>query len=357
MKLYSLPNISELGAGKNVRAEVVASEGGRSLVLLNGVPTHADGEFPVGHSLSGRLAATDGGFKIVASDNSSGVSAEKMLENAGIHEGGPELTGAFRRYGVPMTQENLKVAGELLLQLPGAAADRQNFNLVALLLARRLGISASGLLKDYLAGNLKFDHLFAGLSRSAQQALQQSWGQGKMLEMLQQLIKQGGSATSAELAQLAGKTDEFVANLQLQEMLTVPPDQLNEGRIYFQWPVFWHGQELPDTLEGEAFMPGGGNIEHGFSLRLLISPPSLGSVEVAMHQLKQNLWVHFGAESESLDSIRSIFPALRERLLGPDYDSVRLTAGNVRLLQNFFCSSPEIDPAPRPEIPRIDLRA
>lgn len=354
MKLYSLPGMSELTSGRTVRAEVVASEGGRSLVLVNGVPTRADGEFPPGHSLSGQLAATDGGFKIIAGDNSTGVSAEKMLENAGIHEGGAKLTAAFKGYGVPLTQENLKLAGEFLLQLPGAATDRQNFNLVALLLSRRLGIGAGGLLKDYLAGNLKFEHLFAGLEKGLLSSLKQGWGQGKLLEMLQQLIKQTGSSPATELGSLTGKIDALVANLQLQEILTVPPDQQNEGRLYFQWPIFWQNQELPDTLEGEASTPGGQNLQQGFSLRLLINPPGLGHLEVAMHQLNKTLWVHFGAEPEALDSIRSLFPILRQRLIGEDYDQIRLTAGKVRLLQNFFSSATE-EPA-AVEKARIDLR-
>ncbi|MBU1105424.1 MAG: hypothetical protein KKB51_02055, partial [Candidatus Riflebacteria bacterium] len=124
MKIYSLPHTGELSAGRQVNAEVIASEGGRSLVLINGVPANADGSYPVGHQLSGRLAATDGGFNIIAGDNSSGVSAEKLLANAGIHEGGNELASAFRRYGVALSQENLKLAGEILKALPDTTLNR-----------------------------------------------------------------------------------------------------------------------------------------------------------------------------------------------------------------------------------------
>ncbi len=356
MKIYSLPHIAELSAGRQVNAEVVASEGGRSLVLVNGVPADADGSYPVGHQLSGRLAASDGGFRIIASDNSGGVTAEKLLANAGIHEGGSELAGALRRYGVALSQENLKLAGEIIKSLPEAALTRINAGVIALLLAKKLPATAFSLLRDYLGGNLKFAALFAGLDKGALTTLRQAWGQGRLLEALQQLIKDG-MAGNRSVGMLAGESiEEFVINLQLQEMLTCQAENGSEARMYFQWPLFWHGQDLPDTLEGEAFIPDGNDPEQGFSLRLLVNPPSLGQVEVALHQLKKNLWVHFGVESSVIEQVREVFPLLQQSLAEQDWEHLRFTVGKVRLLSDFFSSAEEVLPDTDQKSGRIDLR-
>jgi len=104
-------------------------------------------------------------------------------------------------------------------------------------------------------------------------------------------------------------------------------------------------------------MPGGNDPEQGFSLRLLVKPPSLGRIEVALHQLKKNLWVHFGVESTVIDQVRSLFPLLQERLAGQDWEQLRFTIGRVRLLNDFFSSSEEPQPADsRQKNSRIDLR-
>lgn len=356
MKIYSLPHIAELSAGRQVNAEVIASEGGRSLVLLNGVPVDADGSYPIGHQLSGRLAVSDGGFRIIAADNSGGVTAEKLLANAGIHEGGGELTGALRRYGVTLSQENLKLAGEIIKSLPEGALTRLNAGVIALLLAKKLPATAFSLLRDYLSGNLKFAALFAGLDKATLAGFRESWGQGRLMEALQQLINDGvAGARSAGM--LAGESiDEFVVNLQLQEMLTRQAENGSEARMYFQWPLFWHGQDLPDTLEGEAFIPDGNDPEQGFSLRLLVSPPSLGRVEVALHQLKKNLWVHFGVEALVIEQVRTVFPLLQQRLAQQEWEQLRFTVGKVRLLCDFFSSTEEVAVDPRQKPGRIDLR-
>lgn len=352
MKLYSLPNISELTAGRAVKAEVVASEGGRSLVMVNGVPVRADGEYPAGHSLSGRLAATDGGFKIIATDNSAGVSAEKLLQNAGLHESAPQLTAAFKSYGVALNADNLKIAAEIIRQLPEGA---KNLELVALMLARRLPLTSMPLLRDYLEGKLKFATLFAALDKTVGGGLQSAWSQGRMMDAMQKLIQAGAAGARDAAKNLAGSVDELVAGLQLQEMLSSQPQGNQEGRIYFQWPLFWHDQDLPDTLEGEAFVPDRKDSDHGFSLRLLVNPPALGHVEVALHQQKTSLWVHFGVAEELIETFRGMFAAVRERLLGGgDYDQIRLTIGRVRLLNNFFSMREETVVAEKTV--RIDVR-
>lgn len=335
MKLYSLPGFNDKIVDRPVRAEVVASQGGRSLVLLNGMPVAADGELTPGQALTGRLAATEGGFNIIVSDNSDGVKVDKMLENAGIHEGGPALINTMKSYGLAITQENLKSAAGLLTQLPGGAAERINLQIVSLIISRRLNASAIPLIKEYLLGNLNFSRLFASTGASLQENLQLEWSQGKIVDMLQRLFKQGAEALSA--GSNLKFAEEFTANLIMQEMLAVVPEGQAEGRMYFQWPVFWQDQDIPDTLEGEASVPPPGS-EQGFSLRLLVEPPSLGRIEIAMHQLNKSLWVHFGAQAENLEAVRSIFQVLQERLLAGGFSQVNLTAGRIRNLLNFFAA-------------------
>jgi len=353
MKLYSLPGYNPSAADRSVRAEVVASEGGRSLVLLNGMPVAADGELTAGQSMTGRLAATDGGFKIIAADNSGGVTVDKMLENAGIHESGPALINTMKSYGLAITQANLRSAAELLPQLPGGAAERINLQIVSLILARRLNASAIPVIRDYLLGNLNFSKLFSGLSAALQKNLQLDWSHGKLLELLQQIIRRGADAMSADKA--AKLPEELVTNLQMQEMLAIAPQAQAEGRMYFQWPVFWHEQDIPDTLEGEASVPPPGS-EQGFSLRLLVSPPSMGQIEIAMHQLNKSLWVHFGAQAEFLDDIRSVFPLLHERLARGDFAQVNLTAGRIRNLTNFFAAEPESEKISLKPVAGLDIK-
>lgn len=356
MKIYS--HSADPGAGRQVNAEVIASEGGRSLVLVNGKPTAVAGSLTVGHQMSGQLAATDGGFSIIAGDSSNGVSAEKLLNNAGIHEGGSELTSAFRRYGVALSQENLKLSGEILKTLPDTTLNRLNAGVIALLLAKKLPVIGFALLRDYLGGNLKFDALFAGLDKSTLAGLREAWGQGRMMEALQQLIKDGMAGNRPAGLLQGEKVEDFVASLQFQEIMTRQAENGNEGRMYFQWPLFWNGQDLPDTLEGEAFMPNGNDPEQGFSLRLLVSPPALGQVEVSMHQLKKNLWVHFGVETKAIELVRTIFPLLQERLAtDQQWENLRFTVGRVRLLNDFFSSAEEALPADSGQKSgRIDLR-
>lgn len=353
MKLSLPSNNADPANPRPVRAEVVASEGGRSLLLVNGRPVPVAGEFAAGQQLNGRLAATAGGFSIIAADNSEGVSAEKLLQNAGLHENGPQLAAAMKSYGVPVNAENLRLAAELLKQLPRSAA---NPELVALLLARKLPAAAAPLLQAYLAGRLQAAGLFAALDRTGQTALQNAWGRGRLTDTLLQMFAAGKTGDAATLRRLAAGGEEWVAGLQLQEMLSILPERGQEGRIYFQWPMFWHDQDVPDTLEGEAFVPDSSDQEQGFSLRLLVNPPAFGQVEVALHLQQKTLWIHFGVAEEHIDLFKSIFTEIRTRVLaGGDFDQVRLTIGKVRLLNNFFSTSTE--PPPIPPRPKLDLKA
>ena len=89
---------------------------------------------------------------------------------------------------------------------------------------------------------------------------------------------------------------------------------------------------------------------------MLVKPPSLGPVEVALHQLKKNLWVHVGVETAVVEQVRSLFPLLQERLAGQDWEQLRFTVGKVRLLSDFFGAEEPAAPASSQKTGRIDLR-
>jgi hypothetical protein len=231
--------------------------------------------------------------------------------------------------------------------------NRMVLSTVALLILRRLPLESTPLLFDYLSGKLKYAQLF-GEDHELGRVMRTSAGFADILKQLRQML---GERRGIEhpLRHISGEAGEKLAeNLMLQDLLTEAGSSSQESRVYFQWPLFWANQSLPDTLEGEAFfMPG--DKEQGFCLRLLVEPPSLGKMEVAMNQLDKTLWVHFGADSEVLSDIRSIFPALSARLQSEGFAEVRLTLGKLRKIEHFL-----LEPHAEPELPgkphKLDLR-
>ena len=167
-----------------------------------------------------------------------------------------------------------------------------------------------------------------------------------MLEKLQQLVKLGSTAErSSENLELA---KDVVENLGLQELLSNMPDANNDGSIYFQWPIFWNGQELPDCLEGEAFFPNKNNQKEGFCLRILVTPPNLGQTEISLTTKEKELYVHFGVNEKLMDAFRSIFNSIRENILAAgDYESVQFTIGRNREHRNFFSREAKLPNAPQ----------
>ena len=142
--------------------------------------------------------------------------------------------------------------------------------------------------------------------------------------------------------------EEVAENLALQELFSNLPDANNDGNIYFQWPIFWNGQELPDCLEGEAFFPNKNNQKEGFCLRILVTPPNLGQTEISLTTKGKELYVHFGVNEKLMDSFRSIFAPIRENILAlGDYESVQFTIGRNREHRNFFSREAKLPNAPQ----------
>ena len=89
-------------------------------LLVNGRPVPVAGEFAAGQQLNGRLTATAGGFSIIAADNSAGVSAEKLLQNPGLHENGPQLAAAMKRRmpSIANSRSSARANGPRLIIVP-----------------------------------------------------------------------------------------------------------------------------------------------------------------------------------------------------------------------------------------------
>ena len=270
------------------------------------------------------------------SDNAEGVTTDKVLSDGEAPKLDYKTVTSIKSYGVPITAENLKAIATLMKNIPAKALIA---DLVGLMISKKIPTENADIIEKYLNGKLNFSSLFANLSKETLDELRKSWNSGKLIEKLEQLVKQGkDSSTIAEKKELS---EDVVDNLRLQELLSNKTDD-NNGNMYFQWPIFWNNQDLPDCLEGEAFFPDKNNPKEGFSLRILVTPPNLGKTEISLTTKEKDLFVHFGVDIKVMDSFRSIFNNLRQSILASgDYKSVHFSVGKIRNLNNFFSTKSE----------------
>jgi hypothetical protein len=355
MKLSSISHLNNINPAQPLRAEFVANAEGRALMLVNGRPVQLEGELASNARLAAQIAQKAG---IVSSsaDSEVVVSATKVLSQAGLennqtHE---SLVNVLREYGIQLSSENLHKAVAAASSLPGFSTDKLNLSTIVLVLLKDLPVGNSELVREYISGNFEFAKLFAKMPPELAAALKKGWESGQLLPKLQQILSDKGSLQffTAENESI----EEFAAALRLQEMLSEQAAAQKENRVYFQWPLFWSDQNQPDTLEGEAFFDDTPEDKQGFCLRVLVRPPNLGPVEVALNSIEHKLWVHFGTQPEFLDDVRAFFPVLQGILLAQGFAEVRLTAARIRDLENFFVSRPKHETlAPGNE--KIDVRA
>ncbi|GAB4270481.1 MAG: hypothetical protein Kow0029_07280 [Candidatus Rifleibacteriota bacterium] len=336
MKLFSTTSLNGLFSGQPVKAELVAKADGKSLVMLNGMPVQVDGDYKDGRSIEAILK--EKGIAIRFHDAASGADAEKMLDVAGLEksEENIQLVKKLREYGVFLNSENLKNAVVLLQGMPGQKPDKLNVAVIALLLLKKLPNQAEPLVRDYLSGKLRFASIFAGFGKELLEQYRGKMGFLNMLEHLKQLLEARSKTQIFADSRKTGSFEKLVSSLEFQELLSIKSSQTDENRFFFQWPIFWANQDLPDTLEGEAFFPDSAGEKKGFCLRLLVCPPNLGQTEISMNNLDNMLWIHFGAQAEAVEQIRGIFPVLFEKLKEAGFEEVRLTIGKIRRLENFF---------------------
>ena len=270
--------------------------------------------------------------KIPVNKDNVNINFEKSFSEAGVEANISELKDALKEYGVNITKDNLALLAEYSKNLPKGL--NNNSQLLAFMLSRRIPTDKASIALDYLNGNLKFDKLFSNLPKEALLGIKQSWGEGQMLEALRRILS--GSGSEQEIAK-AFKTENFASNLIFQELATTLPTFYEEGQIFFQWPVFWNNSDIPDTLEGEAYVPDKDKSEQGFGLRLVVTPPSLGQIEVKMNSFKRNLNAAFGVEEKAFAPINSIFESTKNQILKlGDFDSVRFSLKVRQPSKNFF---------------------
>jgi hypothetical protein len=351
--------------GQTVRAEVMASSESGSLVMVNGVPVTTDKRLAPGQKLTGKVEQQENGKSTISLEPDTSVSTthgtpEKWLE-ANRMPNDPEnraLLEVLRKLGMPLSPDLLSKARELFQGLK-AELKPADLNALGLILMRNLPKSAFPLLRDYFAGRMTLGAALAKLSPEILAQLRANWSSGNLWDLLAKLSQEKpptvfGDNPAGQLSQ------EVTDNLAFQELLSTQPQGKTEGTLYFQWPMFWSGQELPDTLEGEAFYePDSGDPENrGFSLRLLASPPRLGPMEIGFHRLKQHLWVHFGAEREdSRRALVGMFDGLRPTLENQGWQNIKLTVG-TKPHREAFLSPAESEPtSPPPVVPHLDVKA
>ncbi|HEY9069117.1 MAG TPA: hypothetical protein VIV61_02615 [Candidatus Ozemobacteraceae bacterium] len=362
---FNLPSLP-LTSGQSVRAEVVSSDEKGSDILLNGVPTRVPERLEAGRNLEGKIERNAAGQAVLNFSGEVALPEEGAATAFLTSIGSPPdaesmaLTQTLRKHGIPLTEDWFRRAREMMLRLGVGAGDKAGLDALVLLMRFRSAESGFPLLKEYVNGNLRFGALFEALGRADIELLRQGWGAGRLVGRLLELVTQPRDQGTSAPELPAAMAD----NLALQELLSQPPQAGEEGRVYFQWPLFWDGQDAPDTLEGEAFVPPKGQEEQGYSLRILVHPPTLGSLEVAVHRLESQLWIHFSsASAESRKALGSIFPALQARLKELSWASVKLTLGLLPVRKTFLGPTEPGSPVergePAPEEPRrpLDIRA
>ncbi len=333
-------------AGQKVHAEVVESNEHGSRVLVNGIPITTGKQLPQGKKVVGVVENVQGNQATLnlsenvstQTDDEVGSSVLKSLNLSSDPENKIVLE-SLRKLGIPINAELIQKGRELLnaLKIPLSQLNR---DAVGLILLKNLPPSAYPLLKEYLQGGLKLGNALLMLLDSDKEKLSGIWRKGELMRKILSLSPEKIGELKAGLKEHL--PEEVARNLAFQDLFSVAPKENREGNTYFQWPIFWKDQEIPDTLEGEAYFSGKDGKDAGFSLRVLVNPPNLGALEVGIHKIQKSLWVHFGAEkfSES-NPIGTMLPALTTALENQGWKPVRLTIGQ-KSNRKIFLLPPEL---------------
>jgi hypothetical protein len=344
MKLFFDSSSHGLSNGQSVKAEVVAKESGSSLVIINGSPQKIDGELAVGQEVSGKIVvSSDGRVSLEISSATEGkTDYSKILSQLGLSDNAEnrELMAAFSRFGLPFDRSLLSKASNLAGQL---GFSKGLGDAIAFSILKGLPENKIGLVLKYFEGKIRFSELFSKLNVSVSNEFKQAWGQGEILKKALELI----SAKTIGDQKFEGLKQEFAEklseNFEFQSILSDSNEKNSENKIYFQWPLFWDNSNLPDTLEGEAFYPPEKQkAEQGFSIRIRITPPNLGGMEISLNKIRSSVWAHFAVESaESEKAVRGIFLQIRQALKNFGWDEVKVSSGKLVKSAGFFSKSEE----------------
>ncbi|HNV68806.1 MAG TPA: hypothetical protein PKO06_03850 [Candidatus Ozemobacteraceae bacterium] len=344
--------------GQTVRGEVVGHQDGQSLAVVNGVMTRIPRHLPIGHTFSGNIQQNESGETVVesqASDLKNRAASMQISHPQVKLEPTPEnrkLVELMKQFGIPITPETLEEIKHRLPQGSGFA-DSAKLRAILLMLSRGLPEQQLSALEKYFSGRQHLADLFARLDSSSLDQLRKQWGLGRSVTTLIELIEQSSSEGKSILSQTA---DQLAENLQFQSLFEMSPAESGDHQLYFQWPLFWQGQNAPDTLEGECFFARKDGQNRGFSVRVMVHPPNLGNMEIGIHEFEKALWVHFGVrESSARDLLPTVFEPLRHALLDQGWKSVKLTLG-IKPPRSQLLEPLQTTPS-EPEHPELDLKA
>lgn len=282
----------------------------------------------------------------VANSNPATVTNESLQEEATSkflkqngfepNEQNKQLVNIFSKFGLTANKETIANAIKLLSKMTGSNLD---MNSATLLLAKGLEADKLGLISKYFSGDLKFDTLFKLLNNNQANQLKSAFFKGEFANKLLELIAGDQTSSGSDTKVRSSIADNFSENLSFQNLLSSQNTEQTDNKFYFQWPFFWNNSDEPDTLEGEVFVADEEE-KKGFSIRLMMSPPSLGNMEISMNRLEEKLWVHFAAEEKNGRQLLStILVPLKNKLSELGWSQTRVTTGPLNRTNGFFSKS------------------
>jgi len=361
MKLSFESGLHSFSQGQTVRGEVVGSDDSGSLVVVNGLPVVTSKKLEVGKQFVGNIDNVEGRQATISvvgegADQLISLVPEKAVAQLGLSvtEENLGILAMLRRFGLPSSLEWFQKIKNIM-QTQGVLSDKDTLEALGLLLSRGLSKSALSVLKEYVSGGLRLGSILSKMGSTSDETLKKDWLASNLLSKLVAGLENKDFRLESQ-----GGPDKFptelASNLLLQEILSVPPDVNQEGRLYFQWPIFWSGQDVPDTLEGEAFFQANTEQKPSFSLRILVEPPRLGALEIGIHRISDSLWTHFGVTNpQSHEFLNGIFTKLSESLRALGWKSVRLTSGPISQKDHFLAPR-ENAPIEQPAVTVLDIK-
>ncbi|MBF0544891.1 MAG: flagellar hook-length control protein FliK [Candidatus Riflebacteria bacterium] len=351
-------------SNQSVKGEVISSNEKGSLLLINGQLARTDKKLSIGQKLTGSVDSKSQNEEQIEVDlefDKTDISSEdlqnptKFLTEAELPRNfdGKSTIEILRSFGLPLNLKTLETLQKLFKAF-GIPKTFSDMEAASLLIGRNLPLNAFPTLKKYFSGTLNFENLLSKLDPKVMKFLQKNWTEGKTFENISKLLKgeKNEIFDSVEKEQIKDAAE----NLFLQEILSKPPEENTEGRLFFQWPIYWSHQEIPDTLEGEAFYPPKSREDMGFALRVMVNPPRLGKIELLLNQLKEGLWVLFMPEkSETESKLIQSFSKLKKALENKSWKSIKLSIGEYPNRRSFL--SPENSASSHRSPRKLDVKA
>ncbi len=353
--------------GQTLRGVVVAIGDRAASVVFSGVTTTLTGRanLQVGQRLVAHVDAVEGStVRVTLLDPRSGGSTpaasalealpQRWLSALGLPTDtrAQTVTQMLRQHQL-LTPEFFRQADQMLMG-SGLPLDQPLLDAAGILLARGL-VSSDAIkrVRRLLTGELRLGNILARLGPATEgglAALASAWSTGKLLSFL--FGKEPASTLPGPDGSIPADPDLLDA-LMLSTDLTVAATAEREGRTFFQWPIFWADSEIPDTLEGEAWVPAGSATDQGFSFRLAMCPPAFGNLEIHVHRLENAVWINLGFERFSdKPTTDALVGAIESAVKRLSYADVRVTTSRAAPHQSILLPSgkpPEIAP-PKPRL-------